>query len=651
MHRYEVNPRIGPIVPREKNTEGGASLAKKLAVVFGSVLALGALAAALVLWRIADAADRTEKLADLQLPQSLIEAKILQEAQSIALSADRYRTSLEKADIEAAKKSFQALNSALLEARALCQRQQNPQGLLSLLDFVSASSGEWYRLIEETGAWYWKVKYAASGANAQASMIGLSVAALAKGATGETPGAKGSPILADANTLLQQMQAASANLLHGHDPEGYSRQLANLAQLPALFTEMRAITTSGDSKDVCDELIQLSKDYRSNLEMLRDSREKAVAIDAEREKTTSRILDVLRRAIVDGNRVSHEVSESTVLKIRQATAILILGSASCLVLAVVLAMWVMRQTARTMRPVAEAMGSDGNALAEAANQQADALGKIAAALDTLGSQTVQNTEETKRIELTAGRASKLAGEGTAAMRDLRDMTEAAIRAVKEQRDCMAEVEKSTASISKIIRSIDDIAFQTNILALNAAVEAARAGTAGAGFAVVAEEVRRLAQHCASESRQSSTLLAHASSRMRDGTKSSLQVSERMKQVQERSRTVDEQLNQICAEIQTVDRGVEQIVSATAQQEIAISNMGAEVRSLNLTTESNAQLAGTGREAAEALIMETENLERASRLLVVIKLFEYLRPMLGRAGGRRALNPKWRGEVSPASGDL
>ena len=148
---------------------------------------------------------------------------------------------------------------------------------------------------------------------------------------------------------------------------------------------------------------------------------------------------------------------------------------------------------------------------------------------------------------------------------------------------MDEISSSSSEISKIIKTIEDIAFQTNILALNAAVEAARAGAAGKGFAVVADEVRSLAAKSAEASQNTADLISASMNAVSKGAKLAHGTAEQMKVVSEGAATVMEKVNQITAlseeqakSMALISQNVDQISavvstnSATAEESAAAS---------------------------------------------------------------------------------
>lgn len=141
---------------------------------------------------------------------------------------------------------------------------------------------------------------------------------------------------------------------------------------------------------------------------------------------------------------------------------------------------------------AKQLADASQSLAQGATEQASVIEELNASVEEVSAQTKQNTQN---VEEASKFASQIKEDAKAGMQQMEHMMRA-----------MEEISLESANISKIIKTIDEIAFQTNILALNAAVEAARAGSYGKGFAVVAEEVRNLATRSANAAKETSSLI-------------------------------------------------------------------------------------------------------------------------------------------------
>ncbi|HEX2852430.1 MAG TPA: methyl-accepting chemotaxis protein [Opitutaceae bacterium] len=186
-------------------------------------------------------------------------------------------------------------------------------------------------------------------------------------------------------------------------------------------------------------------------------------------------------------------------------------------------------------------------LTEDAAQAATALQQISASVEELSSMTTASLENVRNLSLLAAKAAGVTDEGK---QNVATLTEA-----------MAGIQKTSTDISTILGTIDEIAFQTNILALNAAVEAARAGEAGAGFAVVAEEVRRLAQRSAQAAQETRSKIEVAVSNHTHGARIGRLVEQRFVEISAITREYHDKVAEVeTASIQSTN-GIGQVRSA------------------------------------------------------------------------------------------
>jgi methyl-accepting chemotaxis protein/methyl-accepting chemotaxis protein-1 (serine sensor receptor) len=282
---------------------------------------------------------------------------------------------------------------------------------------------------------------------------------------------------------------------------------------------------------------------------------------------------------------------------------------SCLLLVIgAMAVFVVRGIHRTLAAVigelsegaeqvasaASQISSSSQSLAQGSSEQAASIEQTSASSEEISSMARKNTENSRSA----------AGLVTDSQRQFVETN----HSLEQTVTAMGEINTQSGRISKIIKVIDEIAFQTNILALNAAVEAARAGEAGMGFAVVADEVRNLAQRSAQAAKDTASLIEESIAKSNDGKVKVDQVATAIRTITEEAAQIKTLVDEVSLGSQEQTRGIEQIAKAITQME--------------QVTQKSAANAEQSASAAEELTAQSETLK---------DIVERLTDMMGSAG--------------------
>ncbi|MCE9543664.1 MAG: MCP four helix bundle domain-containing protein [Verrucomicrobia bacterium] len=224
---------------------------------------------------------------------------------------------------------------------------------------------------------------------------------------------------------------------------------------------------------------------------------------------------------------------------------------------------------------ARQVSMSSNQLSSGASEQASSVEETSTSLEEMSSMIRATAENAQKAKMLSS--------------DARTEADAGSNTMTEMVQAMTSIGTSSADVAKIVKNIDEIAFQTNILALNAAVEAARAGEAGAGFAVVADEVRSLAQRSAAAAKETADKIEAAIASSRSGFECSVRVRESLKQIAEKVKSTDALVADIASAATEQAQGIEQVNNAMSQMEkVTHSNAASAEESASAAEELDAQ---------------------------------------------------------------
>ncbi len=298
--------------------------------------------------------------------------------------------------------------------------------------------------------------------------------------------------------------------------------------------------------------------------------------------------------------VSEELHRSSSAEFNSDKTTLLLAGLAAVLFTMLTGLWQARRLSKQLTEGVTALHTHSRDVTEAAGQVSTVSQSLARGASTQAASIEETSAALEEIATMTRRNATGANQSSEYTSEARSSAEKSAQLMGDLVQAMDAIKGSSDEIGKIIKVIDEIAFQTNMLALNAAVEAARAGEAGMGFAVVADEVRNLAQRSAQAARDTAGKIEESIRRSNNGV--------------DITRRVHDALNEIVGRVRKIDELTRAISGASQEQARGIAQTNGAVAQMDRVTQQNAALADEVATSANQLTTQARQLLDVSRML-------------------------------------
>jgi methyl-accepting chemotaxis protein len=370
--------------------------------------------------------------------------------------------------------------------------------------------------------------------------------------------------------------------------------LKNFEAMDKKLDELKPITRDPADQKQLAEVKSAADSYKAEMTAMMGHMAGQHELGKTRGELANKILETIIAVNHDAFKSMDQSQQGTQQSVRSASVVMYAGIAVALLVGVLMAYFLTRSITRPIHSVIEGLSggaaqvasaagqvaTSSQSLAEGAAQQAAALEETSSSLEEMASMTKTNADNANQADHLSQQTNSVLDQANQAMGELTKS--------------MQDIAQASDQTSKIIKTIDEIAFQTNLLALNAAVEAARAGEAGAGFAVVAEEVRNLAMRAAEAAKNTAALIESTVKKVKDGSELVSRTNEAFSELAKSSVKVAELVGEIAAASAEQAQGIEQVNRAAVE--------------LDKVTQQNAASAEESASASEEMSAQAETMQ-------------------------------------------
>ncbi len=422
----------------------------------------------------------------------------------------------------------------------------------------------------------------------------------------------------EAHVIMQQADIQ-------RDPTLATAALTNLTTINTRLDELKS-TLEVENLQTFEECRKAAKDYRATMESLVAAWKTQQSLRAKCEEASSQMMREAREIADHGIVQVNDSSQNVVKAVGEAFFSIGFGTAAAVAAGLLFSFILSRSitkpinqiitslsvSAEQVASVSNQVTSSSQQLAQGSSEQASNLEETSASLEQMASMTRQNADNATQTDKLMGETKSMVLDGVNSMKSV----SAAIDAIRH----------SAHETNKIVKTIDEIAFQINLLALNAAVEAARAGDAGRGFAVVAEEVRNLARRSAEAAKNTASLIEGSQKDAESGVQASARMADSLDKIRESSLKVATLVAEITAASRQQAQGIEQVNVAVAEMDKVVQH--------------NAANAEESASAAQELSAQAQELN-----MLVVELTELVRGREAAAHTNPRLRPNGGGTVA------